>query len=384
MNPVVHGSSAEALKEPLGAAAKRMLPVWVLVICTAVISLIVIKSSGTRFLRAGFYEIESTCEVAEIKYLSAMKEFREISEEIAGDSKDLVVSNLREADSFGKMSQDPRLASVRAKLLEAVRLCPGQIKGAHEALAAIEWWDGNEAESHYRLGEEHLVQKESEFAATEFEIAYATEPTNAAYAMALAGTLANLGRIDDAAGIVENAPEGAADTVISWRVRGQLLREQRKFDESMAALQRSLEIEPGNFEAAWRFLASGHDAGREYEASLWLYENMTRSEAPAAWIYHSLSLRLMKHEDFKVALDSIERARAIAPNSIELMLDNALILYKLERGTEALRLIEQALSSNHSEFLRLFADGKYDPVRNLAAPRLGSGPELSPEPAGET
>ncbi len=368
------GDSGETMTaDTPGTAVRRLLPVWGVIVTTAIASLFLIRESGSRFLERGFHTVEDTCQVAEIKYLGAMRNFRELSAEIAANPARSDTTNLRAADSLGELSGDPRIDAPRADLLEAVRLCPDNLPGAHEALAALEWWDGNEAASHYHVGQEHLVQKEAEFAVVEFEIAYALDGTNAAYALALAGALADNDRAAEAAAVVDGAPEEARDTAIAWRVAGQLAREQGRHDESFEALKKSLEREPGNFQAAWRFLASGHNSNREREASLWLYENMEDAVAPTAWVYHSIAIRLQQFGDLEIALRSIEKARVIAPFSIELMVENARILHSLGRDGEAVRMIELAISSNHALFMQVLEDTRFADVRDFAQPHLGPG-----------
>lgn len=366
-------NEAAALQpETVRTALRRMLPVWLVVFATAAGAIFLIRESGRRFLEAGYYSQADTCNVGEIKYLAAMKIFRALSADAAARGKDVDATNFAKASTLGAFRGDARIAEARALLKEAILRCP-PIRGADEALAAIEWWDGNEALSHRHLGEEHRRLGETSMARTEFETALGLEPENTEYLLALAEELTREQRVADAAALLRTAPPQAADSPPALRILAKEAGEAGRLDEAIDFVKRALEAEPGHGDAINDLVRFGNVSGKTLETCQWAAGNLRTARAPEARSWHSLGQNFMRIGSHDLALDALDQAFAIAPNSVGVMMDRALVLHELGRDSEAVRVMELAISKNYQQYFRLLKDARFEPLRPMSQERFGAG-----------
>lgn len=348
-----------------------MAPVWAIVFGTVVFSMFTIRDSGRRLLERGYYAQADTCQVGELKYLAAMKIFRAVSADVAAREKPEGAAAILAASTLGARKGDPRLAELRTMFGEAIRVCP-ILRGAHEALAAVEWWDGNEALAHYRLGLEHRVAGETSLARTEFETAAALDPADGDILLACAEELAREFRPVEAAAMLREAPESVRESAAAMRIFAREAGTRRAWDEAIAFARRGLELEPGHGLAVddlLRFAANGDTLA---ENCRWVADNLRKSVAPEARSWHSLSQNLYHLGDDPAALEAIDGAIAIAPNSVNLYMDKALILYRLGRDQEAVRTIELAVEKDYRWYFKLLEDARFEPLRPATQERFGA------------
>jgi len=354
--------------ESFGANLRRMAPVWAIVLATAVAAMFMIRESGRRLLERGYYSQADTCQVGEIKYLAAMKIFRAMSGEIDAQAK----ADPLAASTLGALRGDARIADARALLEESLVHCP-IIKGAHEALAAVEWWDGNEALAHFHLGLEHRAVGETAMARTEFETASAMEPSNVDYLLALAEELMRENRAPDAVAILADAPEAARDSATGLRIRASEAAMRSAWTEALDLGKRSLDAEPGNGDTIDQVLRYGDIAGVKRETTLWVADNLRKAVAPQARSWHAVAGILLDLGENDAALDAIDHAIAIQPNGVNLLMDKALILFALGREAEAVRAIELAVEKDYRWYFKLLAEARFAPLRPATQEKFGAG-----------
>ncbi len=343
----------------LACDIKRMLPVWLIVFATAAGALIVIRYNGVRYLERGLYAQADTCAVADIYFESGMAVWRDLAAQVA---KNPTRGELHGA--LGELEGTPKLDEARQKFLQAIEICPRQ-QGPNNALASIEYWDGNEALSHYYLAQEHLLIQEYDMARIELETAWDLDSENSDIVLALANVCTRQKRWDDVEQYLESSGADARDSAEGLLIRGTLAFERKQFEESLELLRQSLELEPGRREAIDHLIniyAYRRDAK---EGADWMMENLKSAKAPYAGSYHRLEILYTDLKEFESALDAIERALALSPNNVRLLLEKAYCLYSLDRKKEAKQVTEMAINRDYNAYSQVLNERRFGIIRDL-------------------
>jgi tetratricopeptide (TPR) repeat protein len=310
-------SPAQTTPDPsLGHHLRQMIPVWGIVLATAVASLFGLRWQGASFLERGFHQVEDRCPVGEIRYLAGRRVWEELTTELAARQ----LEN-QAASALGAFRGDERLATARSHFEEALQLCPS-LPGPHLLMADAEWWEGNEARAHYHLGEHEMQAGRADQARVEFEVANALDPADHAIALRLGEAAAILERWDQVASVLESVPpaEGRAQRL---RIEARLAAHQGDLAAALAHLRESLTLEPGHADSLATVADYSLRTGDPVGGARFLVENLARATTPDARSFHRAALLLMGAGEWAEAVGAIDQALALAPNSVVLYFDRA-------------------------------------------------------------
>lgn len=333
---------------------RKMLPVWIVVTVAAVGSLAAVRLSGVNYLRRGAYSHADTCQVAEIHFQAGTMLWRAI----AADAKPPEATQRLET-SLGIRRGDERVAEARAKFHEALRLCP-HLAGAHELLADLAWWDGDQALTHYHLGMEHLRAREINEARIELQAAWQLAPADTAIAQALLDVITRQERWDEVGEFLDSASPELRESPEALRAQAHLAGLEGNRELATMLLRQALDTRPGWHPAVADLVRYEGELGNYLDAGNWLMTNIDKAVAPEAHDYHGVALLFEQGGHDEQALEAIDRALAIANHSILLMMEKALVLSRLGRYEEAKLMVEAALDTNAHEFLRILQEKRFE------------------------
>lgn len=360
MNPPETPTSA---KGQLLADLRRMAPVWGIVFLAAAGSLAAIRTSGVRYLEAGIHSQGDSCKVAEIHFQRALGTWRELARTAHGN---LEVERERDgaASASGLLAGEEKLAGTREALEEVLRLCPSFV-GAHELLADLAAWEGDQAEVHYQLGMEHLQAGEYDAARVEFEAARDQAPERDRVQIALLDTTIRQERWEDVRLTLDNAPDAIRDSATGYWARGKLAALDKNNEKAIESFKKALEKRPGQpawtkdlFHLLWA-------KGQFVEGGEWILANAEKAQAPGADPYYSASTLFYQADQYDRAAEALGKALDIQPNNILLLLDKALCQYHLGNMQEAKATIERAFNLNPREYMRIIEEKRFGPLREL-------------------
>lgn len=340
---------------------KRMLPVWAIMLVTVLGSLYMIRANAVRYLENGLYAQENAGDIAEVRYFAGLKVWRELASESEGSGTE---DNL--TGSLGEFKNDPRIKEARDHFqasIDAFELHPGN----HQKLAQLAFWEGNQAEAFYQIAQEFLIQKRNSQAKANLNgaLAFADDDERKKINIAL-GRIARVEENwEDLESIVLSDPEFADYSPNAKLLMAEYYYHTRQFDSAIESVTSVLEQNPGNSDAATLYMnifATNTDAD---ERLSWLLNNLDQADTVNAQIYHRLSRHFFENQLVEKSLEAIDRAIAVQPYNMQLILDKAVIVNELGREAEARRLLSQAISLDFRVFTDLIKNEYYQNLSEL-------------------
>jgi tetratricopeptide (TPR) repeat protein len=203
-------------------------------------------------------------------------------------------------------------ASARAALQRANSLEP-KSPAAHSAMAGF-----------------HASQHNPTQAVVEFKTAAELSPIRSFARVKYAGFIAQTGAVSEAVAYLTDMTRQAPDYLPTWRTLAQIALLQKKYDESLALLQKLFDRDPQDYEGqllrARIWLAQG-DIKRSIEE----LERVVRDFPPFGIGMYHLALAHLQNRDEGKAMGALQAAISLNPDHVEAVL--MLAIFNLRAGS---------------------------------------------------
>lgn len=346
----------------LGPAAldlRRVAPVWLLMALAALGSIVAIRHTGPRFLEAGVVERADACTLAEMRFHAAERLWRELAaERVEGAAAERLPSTL------GIFAGDERLARARALLDEAATLCP-TLNGVQELLADLAWWSGDQALTHYHLGLEHRSRGEREYAAVELRAARRLAPDDARAVAALLELELGRGNRWLARELLNEAPAEVLESAVGKWAESRLAVLEGNPAAALEPLRAALEGEPGRADWIGEMVPLLRERGEFESGGDWIVANIAAAPAIDARALHHAAYLYFEGGHYRKALGALDRAIALQPNSVLLLVEKGLCHLRLNEMQAARAAMEAAFAKNPAVCARVLEDERFAELRDL-------------------
>ena len=181
----------------------------------------------------------------------------------------------------------------------------------------------NSAPNRLMLGRLYAAGQQMTKAEAEFQAARKINPYSESTLLNLARFYSDSGHPDKAIAILSGVPPGNQTPRMEYAL-GMMLQKQKKTKEAIAAFQRALQLAPGNLHIEQE-LAKNLFADHQYDKALSLYKDVAaaNSKNVTAWLRIS---DIQRHNgQFQDSYDSLMKAKAIHPNSVEILYNEGLL-----------------------------------------------------------
>ena len=218
----------------------------------------------------------------------------------------------------------------------------------YEKLAALK---PNDVETHLLLGQLYSLGHDSSRAEAQFKLAQKIDGNSEDVALNLARLYSEEGDPKRAADVLNGIPVDDRSVRIEYAL-GATYDELKKPKDAAAAYQRALDIEPNSLDAE-RGLANALLTEGKLDDALKIFNQIVADEPQDAQSQIHISEIERRQGHYNKALATLEKAKQLAPDSLELSYNEALIYDSLGRYDDATSVLTKLLSDT------AHADGKY-------------------------
>ena len=241
-----------------------------------------------------------------------------------------------------------------------------------------EYWSG-----HNDLGVFYTATGQYAEAERSFRTMISLVPDSYAGYRNLGGVLYNMGRVDEAVSMSQKSLELklTAETLSNL---GTIEYTRGNYAAAARHFEKAVELNPG-FHLLWGNLADAYQMirgmrqqeARAYRQALMLADREIALNPRDAHLRASAALYLLGLQDHARALQEVNKALELAPDSVNLLFLAALVNEAAEHRPDALRLLEQAARKGyapieiqrHPQLAKLRADPGFRPIQNLLESR---------------
>lgn len=220
--------------------------------------------------------------------------------------------------------------------------------GEYEKLAALK---PNDVETHLLLGQLYSLAHDSARAEAQFKLAQKIDGNSEDVALNLARLYSEEGDAKRAADVLNGIPVDDRSVRIEYAL-GATYDELKKPKDAAAAYQRALDLEPNSLDAK-RGLANALLTQGKLDDALKIFNQIATDEPQDAQSQIHISEIERRQGHYNKALATLEKAKQLAPDSLELSYNEALIYDSLGRYDDATSVLTRLLSDT------AHADGKY-------------------------
>lgn len=241
-------------------------------------------------------------------------------------------------DSLGNNQQDPKIAQ------QMLNLATKQ----YETLVKLE---PNNAPDHLMLGRLYAANQEQAKAEAQFEAAQKINPYSENTVLNLARFYSDAGHPKKAIAVLSSVPAGNQTARMEYAL-GLTYAHQKQTKKAIAALDRALELSPGNVEIE-KALAKNLFADHQYDKALGYYQDLAAADPSNGKAFLRISDIQRYHGKFQQSYDNLMKAKAINPNSVEILYDEGLLndaLGHLDKAEAAFKKLVQVSDRPASEF----------------------------------
>jgi len=295
------------------------------------------KHQATQIDAKRLSEVPEELKVLGEKNVDAAKALAGLS--LRDQKPDDALRQLQEVLARSENAKDVELACLVAE----AQLAKKQPKQARDALTRALKAKPNSAKALYALGKVELLDKKPEAAAKAFEDALKADPQHLASAIELGFVQLKAGKVEEAVKTLAPAvtKEGQAALSPSQKSRalllqGLALKEQRKFDEAVEALEQSSKLDPTAVETQ-SVLGRVYLSKRDFAKAVPLLSEAAKREPGNVDFVDAHLTALVSSQQYEDALKAVEAANAKFPAS-------ARIAYLYGRVTDALNRAADAES----------------------------------------
>jgi tetratricopeptide (TPR) repeat protein len=214
------------------------------------------------------------------------------------------------------------------------------------------------APDHLMLGRLYAANQETAKAQAEFEAAQKIDPYSENTVLNLARFYSDSGKPDEAIAILKAVPAGEQTPRMEYAL-GLTYAQQKQRKNAIAALERALDLDPGNL-AVEKVLAKNLFEDGQYDKARGYYQDIAAADASDGTAFLRLSDIERHNGQFQQAYDNLRKAKALNPNSVEILYDEGLLndaLGHLDKSVANFQKLVQISDRPVSEFSK---DGKQD------------------------
>lgn len=332
-------NAQSAMHPTLSQDLRRMAPVWLIVVGTAVAVVFLMRGIGERQLREAAYGNRSSCEYADVYTTAArqrLEKIRELAAQLRFQERQL------EKSSLGLLASNDQVAKAREELDRAIALCPNQ-PAAHSLQAVVEWYAGNEAAAYYHLATYLRKTGRTEEALIQFEMALGAAPNEARSLLGKALCFIDLGRQSEALELVAQHEDTLVKTAEGKLVVGRLLATTSETARAEVLLKEGLKESPTDISSIWALYGILVPQGRVREAADFIY-SLGEGDVPTiAQTYHIAAGLYRDLGDLPREDAALRKAVSLFPNNAGLLFDLSVNLWKQGKKSEARDEVKQAM-----------------------------------------
>lgn len=207
------------------------------------------------------------------------------------------------------------------------------------------------APNHLMLGRLYAANQEQDKAQAQFEIAQKIDPDSESTVLNLARFYSDAGHPDKAIAILNAVPAGDQTARMEYAL-GLTYAQQKQTKKAIAALDRALQLSPGNVEVE-KALAKNLFADHQYDRALGYYQDLAATDPSNGKAFLRIS-DIERHKGkFEQAYKNLMKAKAITPNSVEILYNEGLLedaLGRLDKAEATFKKLAQLSDRPASEF----------------------------------
>jgi tetratricopeptide (TPR) repeat protein len=209
----------------------------------------------------------------------------------------------------------------------------------------------NDVETHLLLGQLYGLNHDSAKAEAEFKAAQKIDANSEEVVLNMARLYSEQGDATRAAEVINGIPADGRSPRLEFAL-GASYEQLHKNKEAIDAYRRALTEEPDNLDTE-RGLASALLSDGQLDESLKIYNTIVAAEPQDAQSQIHISEIERRQGHYDLALATLEKAKPLAPDSLELTYNEALIYDALGRYDDATGVLTKLVSDT------AHADGKY-------------------------
>lgn len=213
-------------------------------------------------------------------------------------------------DSLSNSQQDPQTAQ---KML-------GLATKEYEMLVKLQ---PASAANHLMLGRLYAANQESAKAQAQFEAAQKIDPYSENTVLNLARFYSDSGQPEKAIGVMSAVPANDQTARVEYAL-GLTYAQHKQTKKAIAALERALQLAPSNVDIE-KALAKNLFADKQYSKALGYYQDAAAADPSDATAFLRISDIERHNGEFQQSYDSLMKAKALNPNSIEILYDEGLL-----------------------------------------------------------
>ena len=202
--------------------------------------------------------------------------------------------------------------------------------GEYETLVKLQ---PKNAPNHLMLGRLYAAKQEMTKAEAEFQAARKIDPYSESTVLNLARFYSDSGHPDKAITILSGVPAGNQTPRMEYAL-GMMQQKQKRTKEAIVAFQRALQLDPGNLHIGQE-LAKSLFADHQYDKALGFYKDVAAANSKNATAWLRISDIQRHNGQFQDSYDSLMKAKAIHPNSVEVLYNEGLLNDALGHMNEA-------------------------------------------------
>jgi tetratricopeptide (TPR) repeat protein len=220
--------------------------------------------------------------------------------------------------------------------------------GEYEKLAQLK---PDDVETHLLLGQLYGLNHDSAKAEAEFKLAQKIDANSEEVALNMARLYSEQGDPKRAAEVLNAIPVDDRSPRIEFAL-GASYEQLKKNKDAIAAYHRALDMDPDNLDTE-RGLANALLADQQLDEALKVLNGIVAAEPQDAQSQIHISEIQRQQGHYDLALKTLEKAKTLAPESLELTYNEALIYDSLGRYDDAIGVLTKLVSDT------AHADGKY-------------------------
>jgi tetratricopeptide (TPR) repeat protein len=220
--------------------------------------------------------------------------------------------------------------------------------GEYEKLAQLK---PDDVETHLLLGQLYGLNHDSAKAEAQFKAAQKIDANSEEVALNMARLYSDQGDPKRAADVLNAIPVDERSARIEFAL-GASYEQLKKNKDAIAAYRRALDIEPDNLDTE-RGLANALLGDNQLDEALKVLDGIVAAEPQDAQSQIHISEIERRQGHYDLALKTLEKAKPLAPDSLELSYNEALLYDSLGRYDDAIAVLTKLVSDT------AHADGKY-------------------------
>jgi len=208
-----------------------------------------------------------------------------------------------------------------------------QALAEYEKLTVLE---PKSVDNHMILGQLYTIKHDAKKAEEAFTAARQIEPDSEEVILNMARLYADSGDVARAAQVIEQVPVNDRTPKMEFSL-GAAYDQLKKLPEAVAAYERALDMMPGD-PHTMDALAQALNANNQLDEALKQYRALAAADQENGEALVKIGDILRRQSHFKEALEVIQKARKMAPTSLEAGYNEGLLLDILGRYDEAIRV----------------------------------------------